>query len=127
MTNGRTPNGLLIPATFDQTPLFKSPRMALHKALLQLPGAQSQNYTEQVDDILALIADTYSADGQEARVVPGAGADLQIWILGSSGGESAAVAGRQGSSLRRQLPRGSRHGPGGGRRLPGSVSTLDRA
>ncbi len=59
LTNGRTPNGLLIPATFDQTPLFKSPRMALHKALLQLPGAQSQNYTEQVDDILALIADTY--------------------------------------------------------------------
>ena len=96
LTNGRTPNGLLIPATFDQTPLFKSPRMALHKALLQLPGAQSQNYTEQVDDILALIADTYSAEGQDARVVPGAGADLQIWILGSSGGESAAVAGRRG-------------------------------
>ena len=94
--NGRTPNGLLIPAKFDPTPLLKSPRMALHKALLQLPGAQSQNYTEQVDDILALIADTYSADGQEARVVPGGGADLQVWILGSSGGESAAVAGRRG-------------------------------
>jgi alkanesulfonate monooxygenase SsuD/methylene tetrahydromethanopterin reductase-like flavin-dependent oxidoreductase (luciferase family) len=94
--NGRTPNGLLIPARFDPTPLLKSPRMALHKALLQLPGAQSQNYTEQVADILALIADTYSADGQEARVVPGGGADLQVWILGSSGGESAAVAGRRG-------------------------------
>jgi alkanesulfonate monooxygenase SsuD/methylene tetrahydromethanopterin reductase-like flavin-dependent oxidoreductase (luciferase family) len=96
LTNGRTPNGLLIPARFDATPLLKSPRMALHKALLQLPGAQSQNYTEQVDDILALIADTYSADGQEVHVVPGGGADLQIWILGSSGGESAAVAGRRG-------------------------------
>jgi luciferase family oxidoreductase group 1 len=86
----------LIPARFDPTPLLKSPRMALHKALLQLPGAQSQNYTEQVADIVALIADTYSADGQEARVVPGGGADLQVWILGSSGGESAAVAGRRG-------------------------------
>ena len=96
LCNGRTPNGLLIPAKFDPTPLLKSPRMALHKALLQLPGAQSQNYTEQVGDILALIADTYSADGQEARVVPGGGADLQVWILGSSGGESAAVAGRRG-------------------------------
>jgi alkanesulfonate monooxygenase SsuD/methylene tetrahydromethanopterin reductase-like flavin-dependent oxidoreductase (luciferase family) len=96
LINGRTTNGLLIPASFDPTPLSKSPRMALHKALLQLPGAQSQNYTEQVDDILALIADTYSADGQEAHVVPGGGADLQIWILGSSGGESAVIAGRRG-------------------------------
>ena len=97
LTNGHTPNGLLIPRGFDIRPLLKSPRFALHKALLQLPGAQSQDYTEQVDDILALIADTYrSADGEQAHVVPGAGADLQIWILGSSGGESAAVAGERG-------------------------------
>jgi alkanesulfonate monooxygenase SsuD/methylene tetrahydromethanopterin reductase-like flavin-dependent oxidoreductase (luciferase family) len=97
LVNGRTPNGLLIPAKFDLTPLLKSPRFALHKALLQLPGAQSQNYTEQIDDILALIADTYhSDDGEEAHVVPGGGANLQIWILGSSGGESAAVAGSRG-------------------------------
>ena len=97
VVNGRAPNGLLIPARFDPTPLFKSPRLAMQKALLQLPGAQSQNYTEQVDDILALIADTYrSTDGEEAHVVPGAGADLQVWILGSSGGESATVAGNRG-------------------------------
>jgi alkanesulfonate monooxygenase SsuD/methylene tetrahydromethanopterin reductase-like flavin-dependent oxidoreductase (luciferase family) len=96
LADGRAANGLLIPPKFDLTPLLKSPRFALHKALLQLPGAQSQNYTEQVDDILALIADTYSADGQEAHVVPGGGADLQVWILGSSGGESAVVAGRRG-------------------------------
>lgn len=97
LIDGRTPNGLLIPAKFDPTPLFKSPRLALQKALLQLPGAQPQNYTEQVDDILALIADTYrSDDGEEAHVVPGGGADLQVWILGSSGGESAAVAGSRG-------------------------------
>ncbi|ORW95518.1 monooxygenase [Mycobacterium sp. IEC1808] len=97
LINRRTPNGLLIPAPFDPTPLFKSPRLALHKALLQLPGAQSQNYTEQVDDVLALIADTYrSDDGEEAHVVPGGGAALKVWILGSSGGESAAVAGHRG-------------------------------
>ena len=95
--NGHTANGLLIPPKFDITKLLKSPRFALHKALLQLPGAESQNYTEQVDDILALIADTYrSDDGEEAHVVPGGGADLQVWILGSSGGESAAVAGARG-------------------------------
>jgi alkanesulfonate monooxygenase SsuD/methylene tetrahydromethanopterin reductase-like flavin-dependent oxidoreductase (luciferase family) len=97
VANGHAPHGLRIPAKFDTTPLLKSPRFALHKTLLQLPGAQSQNYTEQVDDVLALIADTYrSADGEEAHVVPGAGADLQVWILGSSGGESAAVAGARG-------------------------------
>ena len=97
VTNGRAPNGLLIPARFDVTPLLKSPRFALHKALLQLPGAQSQDYAEQVDDILALIADTYrSDDGEEAHVVPGGGADLQVWILGSSGGQSAVVAGHRG-------------------------------
>jgi alkanesulfonate monooxygenase SsuD/methylene tetrahydromethanopterin reductase-like flavin-dependent oxidoreductase (luciferase family) len=95
--DGRAPNGLLIPEKFDFTPLLKSPRFALHKALLQLPGAESQDYTEQVDDILALIADTYrSDDGEEAHVVPGGGADLHVWILGSSGGESAAVAGSRG-------------------------------
>src|SRR6185312_4083956 len=37
-----------------------------------------------------------SADGEEAHVVPGEGAALQIWILGSSGGESAEVAGGRG-------------------------------
>lgn len=95
--NGHTANGLLVPPKFDITKLLKSPRFALHKALLQLPGAESQNYTEQVNDILALIADTYrSDDGEEAHVVPGGGADLQVWILGSSGGESAAVAGARG-------------------------------
>jgi len=76
---------------------LKSPRFALQKALLQQAGAEPPNYTKQVEDILALIADTYrSADGVEAHVVPGGGADLQIWILGSSGGESAAVAGSRG-------------------------------
>src|SRR5271169_541307 len=97
LVNGRTSNGLLIPAKFDPRPVLKSPRFGVHKALLQLPGAESQDYTEQVDDVLALIADTYrSPDGIEAHVVPGAGADLQVWILGSSGGESATVAGNRG-------------------------------
>jgi luciferase family oxidoreductase group 1 len=88
---------LPIPAAFDATALFKSPRIALQRTLLLLPGAQPQDYTEQVGDILELIADTYrSGDGEAAHVVPGRGADLQIWILGSSGGESAAVAGKNG-------------------------------
>jgi len=97
VVNGRTPNGLLIPPRFSFKHLLGSPRFALQKRLLQLPHAEPQNYTEQVGDVLALIAGTYrSPEGAEAHVVPGEHAALQIWILGSSGGESAEVAGRNG-------------------------------
>lgn len=97
VAGGRAPNGLLIPPRFSFEKLLHSPRFALQKTLLQLPHAEPQNYTEQVGDVLALIAGTYrSADGEEAHVVPGEGAALQIWILGSSGGESAEVAGQRG-------------------------------
>ncbi|MGW5463873.1 LLM class flavin-dependent oxidoreductase [Streptomyces sp. NPDC003996] len=75
----------------------QSPRIALQRGLLLLPGAESQDYAEQIDDILALLAGTYrSPEGVEAHVVPGEGADVEVWIRGSSGGQSAAVAGRNG-------------------------------
>ncbi|TJZ57239.1 LLM class flavin-dependent oxidoreductase [Streptomyces piniterrae] len=97
VVDGRAPNGLRIPERFSFAHLLGSPRVALQRRLLQLPGAESQDYGEQIDDILALLAGTYrSADGIEARAVPGEGADLQVWILGSSGGQSADVAGRNG-------------------------------
>ena len=91
------PNGLLIPPRFSLERLLASPRLALNKKLLMLPGAQPQNYTEQVDDVLALLGGSYlTADGIEAHVIPGEHAGLQVWILGSSGGESAQVAGERG-------------------------------
>jgi alkanesulfonate monooxygenase SsuD/methylene tetrahydromethanopterin reductase-like flavin-dependent oxidoreductase (luciferase family) len=94
---GYAPNGLRIPPPFSYAKVINSPRWALQKVLLQLPGAQSQDYTEQVGDILAFLAGTYrSAEGVEAHVVPGEGAALQVWILGSSAGESATVAGARG-------------------------------
>jgi luciferase family oxidoreductase group 1 len=99
VAGGRTPNGLLIPPRFSNQHLLGSPRFAMQRRLLQLPHAEPQNYTEQVGDVLALIAGTYrSPEGEQAHVVPGEGAALQVWILGSSGGESAEVAG--GNSLR---------------------------
>ncbi|MFF4514923.1 LLM class flavin-dependent oxidoreductase [Streptomyces mirabilis] len=97
VVDGRAPNGLRIPPRFSFEYLLGSPRVALQRTLLQQPHARSQDYGEQIDDILALLAGTYrSADGVEAHVVPGEGADVQVWILGSSGGESATVAGRNG-------------------------------
>jgi len=93
----RTENGLLIPPRFPIERLLKSPRIGLQRKLLTLPSAEPQDYTEQVGDVLALLRGTYATeDGVEAHVVPGEGADLQVWILGSSGGESARVAGHNG-------------------------------
>ena len=97
VVDGRHPTGLVIPERFSFARLLGSPRFTLQKGLLTLPNATPQDYAEQVDDVLALIAGTYrSAEGEEAHVIPGEGADLTVWILGSSGGESAEVAGHRG-------------------------------
>ena len=96
-TGAANPHGLLIPPPFPIERLLRSPRIGLQKSLLMLPGAEPQNYTGQVGDILALLRGTYrSADGIEAHAVPGEQAGVQVWILGSSGGESAQVAGANG-------------------------------
>ncbi len=97
VVDGRTPNGLPIPPRFSVEHLLGSARFQLQKSLLQQPGAQPQDYGAQVEDILALLGGSYrSASGVEAHVIPGEGADVQVWILGSSGGESAQVAGANG-------------------------------
>jgi alkanesulfonate monooxygenase SsuD/methylene tetrahydromethanopterin reductase-like flavin-dependent oxidoreductase (luciferase family) len=95
--SARSPDGLLIPPPFPIDRLLGSPRIGMQKSLLMLPGAEPQNYTEQVGDILALLRGTYrTADGIEGHAVPGEHAAVQVWILGSSGGESAQVAGASG-------------------------------
>jgi luciferase family oxidoreductase group 1 len=97
VVDGRAPNGLRIPPRFSPEHLLRSPRFRLQKTLLQQPNAEAQDYGAQVDDILALLRGSYrSAEGVEAHVVPGEGADVQVWILGSSGGQSAQVAGVNG-------------------------------
>ncbi|MFI6090768.1 LLM class flavin-dependent oxidoreductase [Streptomyces sp. NPDC051218] len=97
VADGQAPNGLKIPPRFSPEHLIGSPRFLLQQKLLHQPGARPQDYGEQIDDILALLRGDYrSADGIEAHAVPGEGAKLQVWILGSSGGQSADVAGRNG-------------------------------
>jgi alkanesulfonate monooxygenase SsuD/methylene tetrahydromethanopterin reductase-like flavin-dependent oxidoreductase (luciferase family) len=93
----RVVDGLLIPLPFSFAKLLTAPTVAAYGALLQQPGAQSPDFAEQVDDILALLAGTYrSPDGIEAHAMPGEGAQVQVWLLGSSGGQSAQVAGERG-------------------------------
>ncbi|MGW0337551.1 LLM class flavin-dependent oxidoreductase [Streptomyces sp. NPDC003011] len=97
VVDGRAPNGLKIPPRFSSEQLTGSPRFLLQQQLLHQPGARPQDYGEQVDDLLALLRGDYrSADGIEAHALPGEGAEVQVWILGSSGGQSADVAGRNG-------------------------------
>ncbi|HEX4362564.1 MAG TPA: LLM class flavin-dependent oxidoreductase [Pseudonocardia sp.] len=94
---GRAPNGLLLPARFSFEHLLSSPRFAAQKRLLLQPHAEAQDYGEQVGDILALLRGDYrTPEGVEVHAMPGEGADVQVWILGSSGGESASVAGGNG-------------------------------
>ncbi|WP_155370902.1 MsnO8 family LLM class oxidoreductase [Catellatospora vulcania] len=93
----RVVDGLLIPSPFSFAHLVASPRWALYARLLQQPGAQSPGFTEQVQEIEDLLGEGVRDDeGTVARAIPGAGARPELWILGSSGGESAQVAGARG-------------------------------
>jgi alkanesulfonate monooxygenase SsuD/methylene tetrahydromethanopterin reductase-like flavin-dependent oxidoreductase (luciferase family) len=92
-----TRRGLLIPARFDPAPLLASPRFRAQAGLLQQPGAETPDYADQIDETLALLHGTHrTPDGIDVHAVPGEGAGVEVWILGSSGGASAQVAGRRG-------------------------------
>jgi alkanesulfonate monooxygenase SsuD/methylene tetrahydromethanopterin reductase-like flavin-dependent oxidoreductase (luciferase family) len=93
----RTANGLLLPKKFDPTKLLASSRIAATLELLQQPDAYTPDYAQQIDDILALLAGSYTAgDGLAVHAYPGEGAAVQVWILGASAGQSATVAGERG-------------------------------
>ena len=96
-TEQRAANGLLLPKTFDFSKLLASSRISATLELLQQPGAYTPDYAKQIDDVLALLAGSYvSSDGLAVHAYPGEGADLQVWILGASAGQSATVAGERG-------------------------------
>ena len=96
-TPAHTVDGLLIPEPFSFAPILASARAALYAELLHQPGAEPADFPDGVDQIQALLAGPVRGDGgAEARAVPGEGADLQLWVLGSSGGQSARVAGERG-------------------------------
>ncbi|WP_371494105.1 LLM class flavin-dependent oxidoreductase [Kitasatospora sp. NBC_00374] len=92
-----TPEGLLIPAPYDFSSLIGSPLFARYTGLVQFPGSEPVEYGEQLDTILALLrGDHRTPQGIEAHAVPGEGADLEVWVLGSSAGVSAETAGALG-------------------------------
>jgi alkanesulfonate monooxygenase SsuD/methylene tetrahydromethanopterin reductase-like flavin-dependent oxidoreductase (luciferase family) len=93
----RVVDGVVLPAPFSLAGLLESPRFRAQLELIRQPGAESREYTRVVDDVLHLIGGTYrSSEGVEVHATPGEGAGTQVWVLGSSGGESADVAGARG-------------------------------
>ena len=124
----RIVDGLLIPRPFSFAPILASARAALFGRLLQQRGAESDDLDTIIAGIEALLAGPVTDEhGNEARAVPGEGAKLELWILGSSGGESAQVAGARLQHLRGELPRRAREGAGGGGRVPGGVPAVGGA
>ncbi|MDV7269173.1 LLM class flavin-dependent oxidoreductase, partial [Rhodococcus oxybenzonivorans] len=78
-------DGVVIPAPFDPSELLLSPRLTASMSVLQQPGARSPEFEEQVDDILALLEGTYrTEDGIDLHASPGEGADVELWVFGSS-------------------------------------------
>ncbi|MGC4935726.1 LLM class flavin-dependent oxidoreductase [Gordonia sp. DT30] len=93
----RTVDGVIIPERVDVTALLADSRLARSFEVLTQPGAQPPDFADQVADIAALLDGTYqSPSGLELHAVPGEGADVELWIFGSSKGQSAQVAGARG-------------------------------
>lgn len=92
----RTIDGVLFPVPYSPAALLKSPRLAASLGALQQPEAISPDFGDQLDDIVALLSDTYQRNGIPLSARPGAGAQVQVWLFGSSAGPSAREAGARG-------------------------------
>jgi luciferase family oxidoreductase group 1 len=89
--------GARVPPPFTVGRLLASPRLKLTADFLQQPGAETPAYADQVHQLLSLLRTGYcSPDAVDVHVVPGEGADVEVWVLGSSAGESATIAGELG-------------------------------
>ncbi|MGI5217970.1 LLM class flavin-dependent oxidoreductase [Nocardia sp. CA-290969] len=90
-------DGVVIPPPFPPTALRDTTRLTATLEALRPPGAEPLDYARQIEEIRALLAGTYtSSEGIELHAVPGEGARVELWLFGSSGGESAQLAGRLG-------------------------------
>jgi luciferase family oxidoreductase group 1 len=92
-----TDHGLLIPERPSMSRLARSPRLALTSELLQQAGAETADYGNLVRDIVGLLQGSWrSSEGLDPHPVPGQGASVEVWVLGSSAGQSSSVAGELG-------------------------------
>ncbi|GIG21288.1 putative monooxygenase (luciferase-like) [Cellulomonas chitinilytica] len=100
-TPERVVDGLLVPATppvsFGEGPLLER-ILAQHRFVGA--GRTPGGFAAELSTVLDVVRGTARTDADRAVSVPAAqGADLALWVLASSGGESARVAGELGLPL----------------------------
>lgn len=90
-------DGVVVPPPYKPVGLFGSPRFVLQLRLLQQAHAEAADYGDLVEEVLAFLRDDYvSPEGVVAQIIPGGALGVQTWLLGSTGGETAELAGRLG-------------------------------
>lgn len=92
----REVDGVVIPVPFDQRALLASDRIRAAASALQQPHAETPDFADQVDDILALLGGGYRVEGFDVHAIPGEASGLVPWVFGSSAGQSARVAAARG-------------------------------
>mgnify|MGYP000850475244 CR=1 FL=1 len=88
-------DGLLVPAPFEFR-IAPGSRFALQGELLGRVPGDVERFAGELDLIRGLFAGTWSRDGAVIEAPPAAGAAVELWIHGSTGGESARIAGALG-------------------------------
>lgn len=92
-----TPEGLLLPSPVPMAGLVGSERFRLGQQLLTLPGATGLDYADLVAQVQDLLAGRFASGGISLpEAVPVNRTRPQLWVLGSSAGESAELAGERG-------------------------------
>jgi alkanesulfonate monooxygenase SsuD/methylene tetrahydromethanopterin reductase-like flavin-dependent oxidoreductase (luciferase family) len=97
----RVVNGLLIPGKPKANPDAVRARLREQEKLLSVPSevldGSTLDYKTQVQRIQRFIAGEYQTDsGRTAHAAAAENAELDVWVLGSSAGPSAAAAGELG-------------------------------
>lgn len=87
-------DGLVVPPPHAFA--FDRARFALQGRLLGREAGDAARFADTVDDLRRFFAGGYVSDGIPVTVQPAEGSEVQVWVHGSSAGESARLAGRLG-------------------------------
>ncbi|MBT2503841.1 LLM class flavin-dependent oxidoreductase [Curtobacterium sp. ISL-83] len=88
-------DGLLVPAPFDFR-IAPGSRFALQGQLLGRVPGDVDRFAGELDLIRSLFAGTHTWNDGVVEAPPATGAHVELWIHGSTGGESARIAGALG-------------------------------
>nr|WP_296773137.1 LLM class flavin-dependent oxidoreductase [Rhodococcus sp. (in: high G+C Gram-positive bacteria)] len=89
--------GILFPKPFQFGTRLLLQRLVASASVLQQPGAKAPDFEDLLDDIVAFLHGRFTTpSGVPLTATPGAGAEVELWLFGSSGGQSAQVAGARG-------------------------------